>query len=92
MAGQSAGPRWGPGDHPRCPPLVPEEGKDLAAFPARCHLAQQGSSGKLLGTARWASMGDCSVGCSGPGPSLGPPFPQAAPLLGPRGLVNKSCM
>lgn len=67
-------------------PPVPAEGEDPAAFTARCQLAQRGSSGKLLGTARRHPGEPALWGGSGPWSSLGPPFPQAPPLLGPRAL------
>lgn len=61
----------GGGLGPRCPPPVPTEGEDLAAFPAR--PLPPGTAGfvrKLLGTARWVSTGDCSVGLQwDPGPN-----------------------
>lgn len=68
------------------PPPLPAEGEDPAAFTAHCDLAQRGSSGKLLGTARWHPRETALWGGSRPCASLGPAFPQAPPLLGPRGL------
>lgn len=76
------------GAHPRCPQRVRTQQPSLPAATWHSRVRQESfweqPGGHPWETALW--------GCSGPGPSPGPPFPQAAPLLGPQGLVNESAM